>query len=109
MALNKTNEFSASLVRLAALAKALSHPGRLRILEVIAERRSCLCGEIVAELPLAQPTVSQHLRELKRVGLIQGEIEGPRTCYCLDPTVLTEARQAFDRLFAGVGCCQPEG
>ena len=67
---------------LALIAKALGHPMRVRILRILLERRTCLCGEIVAELPLAQATVSQHLKVLKEAGLVQGEIDGPRVCYC---------------------------
>jgi ArsR family transcriptional regulator len=67
---------------LALIAKALGHPMRVRILRILAERRACLCGELVAELPISQATVSQHLKMLKEAGLVQGEIDGPRVCYC---------------------------
>ncbi|MBX3275233.1 MAG: winged helix-turn-helix transcriptional regulator [Sandaracinaceae bacterium] len=70
--------------RLAALAKALGHPARVAIVRLLARRETCVCGEIVDELPLAQSTVSQHLAQLKRAGLIRGEVDGPRVCYCLD-------------------------
>ena len=69
---------------LASMAKALAHPVRVRILRVLAARRACICGDLVDMLPLAQSTVSQHLKVLKKAGLIQGEVDGPRTCYCLD-------------------------
>ncbi|MFZ6185331.1 ArsR/SmtB family transcription factor [Nannocystis pusilla] len=72
-------------VELAALAKAIGHPARVQILRLLARRSACVCGEIVEELPLAQSTVSQHLKVLKDAGLIRGEIDGPRTCYCLEP------------------------
>lgn len=75
-------------VDLASIAKALAHPMRVRILRILLERRACLCGEIVAELPLAQATVSQHLKVLKEAGLVQGEIDGPRVCYCASPARL---------------------
>ncbi len=101
--------FDARLVKLADLGKALSHPARLRILEILARTPGCICGDIVQELPLAQATVSQHLKELKRVGLITGEIAGPRTCYCLDAQTIVQAREAFTSLFMGIGCCPPEG
>ena len=68
---------------LADLAKALAHPARVRILRLLIERNACVCGDIVEALPLAQSTVSQHLKVLKDAGLIQGEIDGPRTCYCV--------------------------
>ncbi len=73
---------------LAAFAKALAHPARVTILRLLATRTSCVCGELVAELPLAQSTVSQHLKVLKQAGLIRGQISGPRTCYCLEPRAL---------------------
>ncbi len=73
---------------LAGLAKALAHPVRVRILRVLAARRACICGDLVELLPLAQSTVSQHLKVLKQAGLIQGEVDGPRTCYCLDRSVI---------------------
>ena len=71
---------------LAALAKAIGHPVRVKILRILARRSSCICGDIVEELPpLAQSTVSQHLKVLKEAGLIRGEVDGPRVCYCLEP------------------------
>ena len=73
---------------LAALAKALGHPARVRIVRLLARRVTCVCGEIVDELGLAQSTVSQHLKVLKDAGLVQGEVDGPRVCYCLDPRTL---------------------
>ncbi len=73
---------------LAELAKALAHPVRVRILRILVRKGTCICGDIVDELPLAQSTVSQHLKVMKDAGLIQGEIQGPRTCYCVDPGVL---------------------
>ncbi len=73
---------------LAALTKALGHPIRVQIVRLLTLRESCVCGDIVKELPLAQSTVSQHLKVLKDVGLIRGEIDGPRTCYCLEPRTL---------------------
>lgn len=73
---------------LAALAKAVGHPARVAILRLLARKDACVCGEIVDELPLAQSTVSQHLKVLKEAGLIQGEVDGPRICYCIDPRTL---------------------
>jgi len=70
---------------LAALTKAIGHPARVAILRLLARKNVCVCGEIVDELPLAQSTVSQHLKVLKEAGLIQGEVDGPRVCYCIDP------------------------
>jgi ArsR family transcriptional regulator len=73
---------------LAVLARALGHPARVRILRLLIERNACVCGDIVEVIPLAQSTVSQHLKQLKEAGLIQGEIDGPRVCYCVAPAAL---------------------
>lgn len=73
---------------LATFAKAIGHPARVQILRLLVRRSACICGEIVEELPLAQSTVSQHLKVLKDAGLIRGEIDGPRTCYCIEPRAL---------------------
>jgi ArsR family transcriptional regulator len=73
---------------LARLAKALGHPARVQIVRLLVRREACVCGDIVDELPLAQSTVSQHLKVLKEAGLIRGEIDGPRTCYCIEPRAL---------------------
>ncbi len=81
--------------RLADLAKALSHPARVKILDILNRRNACICNELVDEFPLAQSTVSQHLKELKRAGLIMGEIDGPRTCYCLNPDGIAEMKKIF--------------
>jgi ArsR family transcriptional regulator len=75
-------------LELAALARAIGHPARVQILRLLARRSACICGEIVDELPLAQSTVSQHLTVLKDAGLVRGEIDGPRTCYCLEPRTI---------------------
>lgn len=82
----------------ARLAQALGHPARVAIVRLLKERESCICGEIVAELPLAQSTVSQHLKVLKDAGWIQGEVDGPRMCYCLNPLAL----QKFQSLIAAL-------
>ncbi len=103
------SQFTTDLTLLADLAKALSHPGRIRILQIIADRQSCICGDIVEKMPYSQSTVSQHLKELKRVGLITGTIDGPRTCYCLDNETLDKAQSVFMRLFAGINCCGVQG
>jgi DNA-binding transcriptional ArsR family regulator len=73
---------------LAALARALGHPARVQIMRLLVRREACVCGDIVDELPLAQSTVSQHLKVLKEAGLIRGDIDGPRVCYCVEPRVL---------------------
>lgn len=93
MGLAKLEKFTAEDNRTARYAKALGHPARVSILKFLIGKRSCVCGDIVDELPLSQSTVSQHLKELKEAGLIQGTIEGPRTCYCIDPEAWASARQ----------------
>lgn len=77
---------------LATLAKALGHPARVRILRLLGQTQGCVCGDLVDELPLAQSTVSQHLKVLKEAGLIRGEIDGPRVCYCVEPAGLRRLR-----------------
>lgn len=84
--------------RLAELTKAMGHPLRVRILRILAKRKTCICGELVDELPVAQSTVSQHLKMLKESGLIQGEIDGPRICYCICPGVLEELKELVAKL-----------
>ncbi|TVQ05217.1 MAG: ArsR family transcriptional regulator [Balneolaceae bacterium] len=79
--------------RTAELAKALGHPARIAILRLLSERNTCICGDITDVLPLAQSTVSQHLKALKTAGLIKGEVEGVRTCYCLDPDGMIELNE----------------
>lgn len=83
---------------LAALCKALGHPARVAILKHLLQVDSCICGEIVNILPLAQSTVSQHLKQLKEAGLIRGEIEGPRICYCADKDRLAEFKNLISSL-----------
>ncbi len=84
MGLTKTEIFNEEQNRLATLFKVLAHPARIAILEYISSQNACICNDIVEEIGLAQPTISQHLKELKSIGLIQGEIEGKSVCYCID-------------------------
>ncbi len=107
MGLSKTEDFTKTQNEVATIAKALGHPARIAILQYLAEKKSCVCGDIVDELPLSQSTVSQHLKELKKVGLIKGEIEGPSVCYCIDPKALLKAKKLLGDLLQGVqaGCC----
>lgn len=86
----KAELFDTPDIRLATFAKALSHPARIAIIRALAERNTCVCGELVEILPLAQATVSQHLKELKEAGIISGSIDGPKVCYCLNPEIVTE-------------------
>jgi len=87
-----------NIVAFARICKALGHPARVRIVEHLRSMDQCICGEIVDILPLAQSTVSQHLKCLKNAGLIQGNVDGPRTCYCLNKDVLERFRQVVDKL-----------
>ncbi|MEM6782460.1 MAG: metalloregulator ArsR/SmtB family transcription factor [Bacteroidota bacterium] len=92
--------------QLAAWAKALGHPARVAIVRALAARGTCVCGEIVEVLPLAQSTVSQHLKVLREAGLVQGTVDGPRTCYCLQGDSLRRVQSAFGDLFASLcSCC----
>jgi len=90
MGTSKSNKFSEEQNRKAELYKALGHPARIAIIEFLVNRNSCVCGDIVDELPLSQSTISQHLKELKDVGIIKGEISGVKTCYCIDDEIWAE-------------------
>jgi ArsR family transcriptional regulator, arsenate/arsenite/antimonite-responsive transcriptional repressor len=105
MGLSKTESYTARQNRIADLAKALAHPARVAILEFLASKDTCICGDIVEELPLSQATVSQHLAELKRVGLIKGEFEGPRVCYCIDKKSWEDAKQLLSQFLIDVKKC----
>jgi DNA-binding transcriptional ArsR family regulator len=105
MGTTKTHEFGVKENRLAAYAKALAHPARIAILQFLAKRQTCVCGDIVEELPLAQSTISQHLKELKEAGLIKGEIEGVKTCYCIDEKEWKTAQKWLNGLFDSYQGC----
>jgi DNA-binding transcriptional ArsR family regulator len=104
MGTSKKEAFSNNQNRLADLAKALAHPARIAILEFLAKQNACVCGDIVEELPLSQATVSQHLAELKRIGIIQGDIDGPRVCYCINQKVWREAKQLLAQFLTDTKC-----
>ena len=103
MAISKKDEFTDHEIALAEFAKAISHPARIAILKLLATRNTCICGEIVDELPLSQSTVSQHLKALKEAGLIQGEIEGPKTCYCLSESGIAKFERLFPQFLGKIG------
>jgi DNA-binding transcriptional ArsR family regulator len=110
MGISKTEIFTREQNRVAKYAKALAHPARVAILAVLAKRAACICGDIVDELPLSQSTVSQHLKELKEAGLIKGEIEGAKVCYCIDEQAWQQAKSWLNELFDSFkgnssGCC----
>ena len=99
MAIHKKEAFSPQEQELAAFAKALAHPARIAILKVLAQKNECICGHIVEVLPLAQSTVSQHLKELKAAGLIKGTVDGPRSCYCINWNAFNQFATEFGSLF----------
>ncbi len=109
MAISKKDAFSDEDALLASAAKAISHPARIAVLRELAARNTCICGELVDVLPLAQATVSQHLKALREAGLIVGTIDGPRTCYCLDREALARVAGALRALFEALdqpgSCC----
>jgi DNA-binding transcriptional ArsR family regulator len=110
MVLRKEEVFTQEDRRLAAVARALSHPARIAILRTLAKRGTCICGEIVEVLPLAQSTVSQHLKALKNAGLISGTVDGPKSCYCLNWNAFAGMNKALARLDQGMrrdsrNCC----
>ena len=98
MGVSKSDFFSEEQNEIASLFKALSHPARIAIVEYLLKVDSCICGDIVNELPLAQPTVSQHLKELKNANIIKGNIEGTAICYCLNEETLKKAESYFSKL-----------
>lgn len=99
MIVHKKAAFTDKEQALAAFAKALAHPARIAILKVLAQKNECICGEIVDVLPLAQSTVSQHLKELKNAGLIKGTVDGPRSCYCINWKAFEKFNTEFNQLF----------
>lgn len=100
MAFNKKEAFSRKEQELSAFAKAISHPARIAILKVLAQKNECICGQIVDVLPLAQSTVSQHLKELKEAGLVEGTVDGPRSCYCINWSAFEKFSAEFNSLFS---------
>lgn len=109
MGLTKIDQFTKKQLRTAELLKAMAHPARIAILELMIAKQKCICGQLVDELPLAQSTVSQHLKELKNAGLIKGDIEGTSTCYCINAKSWKEAQDLFNGLFERynkqIQCC----
>lgn len=99
MGITKSELFKKRQNRMANLAMAFDHPARVAILEYILSHETCICNDLVNELPLSQSTITQHLKELKRIGIIRGEIEGPKVNYCIDEQVWDEAKDVFINLF----------
>ncbi|MGA8264252.1 MAG: metalloregulator ArsR/SmtB family transcription factor [Ignavibacteriaceae bacterium] len=105
MAKAKLDKFNSDELLLADVAKAMSHPARIKILKILSEYNACFCGEIVDLLPLSQATVSQHLKELKRVGLIKGEVERSKTCYCINESLLENVTKQLTKFLNNVCKC----
>ena len=105
MAYSKKEEFTQEEIWLSDAAKALAHPARIKILKILTEIDSCMVGNIVDLLPLSQSTVSQHLKELKKAGLIDGNIDGPKICYCVNKKNLIRFETEINNLFKTIGCC----
>lgn len=111
MGATRTDLFNKHQNELANMAKAIAHPARIAILQQLVRTNTCICGDLVDELGLAQPTISQHLKELKLAGIIQGVIEGTSVCYCIDPKVWKKFNEYFGAFFNEIkepskeGCC----
>lgn len=110
MAQHKKQAFDQEEQELADWAKALAHPARIAILKELARRQTCICGEIVEVLPLAQSTVSQHLKELLQAGLIRGQVEGVKSCYCINAEAFAQVERRLIDFFkaAKTGCCSSD-
>ncbi len=111
MGATKTDLFTKKQNELATMAKAIGHPARIAILQQLIKTNACICGELVEDLGLAQPTISQHLKELKNAGIIQGTVEGTSVCYCINPKVWKQYQRIFSEFFVEVNvienskCC----
>lgn len=108
MGASKTEHFTQQQNQIATIAKALGHPARIAIIEYLMKVNECICGDIVNELPLAQPTVSQHLKELKNAGIIKGNISGNSICYCIDEKTIEILNLYFTKIVTTVSegkCC----
>ena len=108
MGLTKTQIFTEKQNKLASMLKAIAHPARIAIIQHLVKAQACICGDLVEELGLAQATISQHLKELKNAGLIQGTIEGTSVCYCIDTKVWKQYKVALESFFTteiSKSCC----
>ncbi|MFY0254789.1 ArsR/SmtB family transcription factor [Chitinophaga sp. 30R24] len=109
MGATKTDLFTKQQNDIAMMAKALAHPARIAILQYLVKKNACVCGDLVEELGLAQATTSQHLKELKTAGIIQGSIEGASVCYCINPKVWKQYKNLFNSFFKDIelknSCC----
>jgi predicted transcriptional regulator len=109
MGATKTILFTKQQNQLADMARAIAHPARIAILQYLVKKNACICGDLVDELGLAQATISQHLKELKVAGIIQGSIDGTSVCYCINPKVWKQYREFFNSFFKEIdldsNCC----
>lgn len=108
MGITKTEVFNLAQNKAARYAKAFAHPARIAIIEYLVKTQACICGDLVGELPLAQSTVSQHLKELKNIGIIKGEIAGPRINYCINEKAWSEAKKLLGKILDSYNpdkCC----
>lgn len=108
MGITKTEIFNNKQNKIASMMKALAHPARIAIIQHLIKTQACICGDLVEELGLAQATISQHLKELKNAGLIQGTIEGTSVCYCINPKVWNQYKTTFEGFFVSYNnkdCC----
>ena len=110
MGITKTEFYNAQQIKLAEVAKVLGHPARIAILQHLLSVKECICGDLVAEIGLAQATISQHLREMKNIGLIQGSVDGTKVCYCINKETYDQIHDYFTALFsqdldANNSCC----
>jgi ArsR family transcriptional regulator len=99
MGLTKTEFYTEQQNRLSSIAKVLGHPARIAILQYLLQQNTCICGDLVQEIGLAQPTISQHLKELKRVDIIQGKIEGTSVCYCINQNTWNQISSEISTFF----------
>lgn len=107
MGLSKALLFSAEQNVLATLGKALGHPARIAILQYMIKNRTCIVGDLTRELPLSQSSISQHLKELKNIGLVKGEIEGPSVCYCINEEMMLELTESLNSFIKDIkSCCR---
>ncbi|MCW5517809.1 ArsR/SmtB family transcription factor [Muriicola sp. Z0-33] len=107
MGLTKTQIFDVQQNELASIFKVLAHPARIAILQYISRQKACICNDIVDEIGLAQPTISQHLKELKSINLIKGEIDGKKVCYCINLNQWKEIQEVLNAFFdkTKINCC----
>lgn len=105
MGITKTSLFTENQNEIASLAKAIAHPARVAIIEYLLKVNACICNDIVNELPLAQPTISQHLKELKNAGIIKGNIEGNAICYCIDHNNFNKIKGLFGTIETAENTC----